>query len=212
MAAVYNGDPAGPDCEGDPQRCNAHGLDFELDDPPLLFVEGAYRYNQHALAGTIKLGGWNDFGKFENQRFDSGGNLIAVTGLPGRLIDNNYGLYLVVDQLLWRVPESENPKGVAVFARFMGAPDDRNLVSFYTDMGITFTGVIPNRPNDGFAIGFAYVGISDTVHAFDVDLGVPIARNYEISSRALLHDRGQARVVAAAGFPIYLAAGRQRGG
>ena len=69
MAAVYNGDPAGPDCEGDPQRCNAHGLDFELDDPPLLFVEGAYRYNQHALAGTIKLGGWNDFGKFENQRF-----------------------------------------------------------------------------------------------------------------------------------------------
>ena len=179
MAAVYNGDPAGPDCEGDPQRCNAHGLDFELDDPPLLFVEGAYRYNQHALAGTIKLGGWNDFGKFENQRFDSGGNLIAVTGLPGRLIDNNYGIYLVVDQLLWRVPESEDPKGVAVFARFMGAPDDRNLVSFYTDMGVTFTGVIPNRPNDAFAIGFAYVGISDTVHAFDVDLGVPIARNYK---------------------------------
>ncbi len=36
MVALYNGDPA-PQCDkagGDPQRCNDHGLDFELDDPP----------------------------------------------------------------------------------------------------------------------------------------------------------------------------------
>ena len=46
MVAVYNGDPAPPCANPDPQRCNPNGLDFELDDPPLLMVEGVYRYNQ----------------------------------------------------------------------------------------------------------------------------------------------------------------------
>ena len=48
---------------------------FELDDPPLLMVEGAYKYNQDRLAGTIKFGGWNHFGTFEDQRFDVGRQL-----------------------------------------------------------------------------------------------------------------------------------------
>ena len=179
MAAVYNGDPA-PGCEGDPQVCNNHGLEFNFNDPPLLFAEASYRYNQSRLPGTIKVGGWNHFDKFDHQRFDSGGGLIAVTGNPGRPLDHNWGLYGIIDQYVWRMPDSnDEPKGVAIFARFVGAPDDRNLVDFYTDMGITFTGMIPGRPDDALAIGFAYVGISDTVHAFDVDLGLPVARNYE---------------------------------
>jgi porin len=44
---------------------------------------------------------------------------------------------------------------------------------------VTFTGMIPGRPDDGLAIGFAYTGISDSVHGFDVDFGEPVARNYE---------------------------------
>ena len=46
MVGVYNGDPAGPNCTGDPQLCDDNGLDFRLDSPPLLMVEGAYKYNQ----------------------------------------------------------------------------------------------------------------------------------------------------------------------
>ena len=181
LVAVYNGDPA-PQCNkagGDPQRCNPHGLDFELDDPPLLMAEGGYTYNPDGLRGIIKVGGWNHFGDFEHQRFDSGGALIAVTGESGRPLDNNWGLYGIIDQLIWRVPGSEEPQGVGIFARFIGAPKDRNLIDFYFDGGLTFSGMIPGRPNDMFAIGFAYTGISDDVGAFDVDLGEPVARNYE---------------------------------
>lgn len=179
MVAVYNGDPA-PECANeDPQRCNDHGLDFELDDPPLLMAEGAYKYNQAGLAGTVKIGGWHHFGEFEHQRFDSGGALIAVTGNSGRPLDHNWGLYGIIDQLIWRVPGSAEAKGVAIFARFIGAPEDRNLIDFYADGGFTFTGMIPGRPDDAFAIGFAYTNISDDVSAFDVDFGEPIARNYE---------------------------------
>jgi porin len=181
MVGVYNGDPA-PQCNkagGDPQRCNDHGLDFELDDPPLLMAEGAYTYNPDGLRGIIKIGGWNHFGEFADNRFDSGGALIAVTGNDGRPLDHNWGLYGIIDQLIWRVPGSEDPQGVGLFARFIGAPEDRNLIDFYFDGGITFSGMIPGRPADAFAIGFAYTSISDDVSAFDVDLGEPVARNYE---------------------------------
>jgi porin len=179
LVGLFNGDPAGPDCEGDPQVCNNNGLDFRLDDPPLLMVEGAYKHHQKGLAGTIKLGGWNHFGSFEDQRFDAGGNRIAVTGLPGRPIDNDYGIYGIIDQLIWRVPGSEDPKGVAIFGRIVGAPSEQNLVDFYADGGITFSGMIPKRRNDALAIGVAYTGISDRVHAFDLDSGVAVARSYE---------------------------------
>jgi porin len=179
LVGVYNGDPAPPCGSDDPQVCNSNGLDFELDDPPLLMVEGAYKYNQDRLAGTVKLGGWNHFGTFEDQRFSTGGNLIAVTGEPGRPLDNDWGLYGIIDQLIWRLPGSEDPKGVGVFARVIGAPEDRNLVDFYFDGGFTFSGMIRSRPDDSFAIGFAYTGISDRVSAFDIDSGSPVARNYE---------------------------------
>jgi len=39
--------------------------------------------------------------------------------------------------------------------------------------------MIPGRPNDALAVGFAYTGISDDVTAFDVTLGEPGPRKHE---------------------------------
>ena len=179
-AAVYNGDPVGPNCKGDPQVCDPAGLEFRLSDPPLLFAEGFYKYNQkQGLAGTIMLGGWNHFGSFEHQRFDIDRLPTAVTGRPGRPLDNDWGLYAVFDQLIWRLPHSKDVKGVGLFTRVIGAPSERNLVDFYAEGGVTFTGMIAHRSDDLLAVGFAYAGISDQVHGFDVDSGLPVARNYE---------------------------------
>jgi porin len=80
---------------------------------------------------------------------------------------------------LWRVPGSEEAQGVGMFLRFAGAPDDRNLVDVYFDGGLTFTGMIPGRPNDALAIGYAYTGISNDVTANDVTLGEPGPRREE---------------------------------
>jgi hypothetical protein len=117
LVAVFNGDPAGPNCTGDPQVC------------------------------------WNHFGTGADQRFDSGGLPIAVTGNPGRPLDNDWGFYGIIDQLIWRLPGSEDVKGVGLFGRVIGAPSDQNLVDFYADGGITFTGMIPRRPDDSLAVG-----------------------------------------------------------
>jgi porin len=171
MVGIYNGDPA-PQCNKDgdnPQRCNDHGLDFELDDPPLLMAEGTYSYALAGgrLPGLIKIGGWNHFGKLEHLRVGHGGGPIGITGRDGKPLDNDWALYGIIDQLIWRLPGSEDPQGMAIFGRIMGAPSDRNLVDFYFDGGFTFTGMIPGRPNDALAIGFACTGISDEAAAFD---------------------------------------------
>ena len=39
--------------------------------------------------------------------------------------------------------------------------------------------MMAHRSDDSLAVGFAYAGISDQVHGFDVDSGLPVVRNYE---------------------------------
>jgi porin len=179
---VYNGDPAGPHCKGDPQVCDNNGLEFRIGDPPLLMAEASYQYNQDRgeLPGAIKLGGWNHFGNFADERFDAAGLPIGVTGIPGKVIHNNFGLYVDIDQMVWQVPGSRDPKGVGLVGRVFVAPSDRNLVDFYADGGVIFTGMIPNRPDDALGIALVYTGISNRVHAFDLDSGLPGARTFEM--------------------------------
>jgi hypothetical protein len=40
--------------------------------------------------------------------------------------------------------------------------------------------MIPNRPDDALGIGVIYTGISNRVHAFDLDSGLPVARTFEM--------------------------------
>jgi len=177
MLGVYNGDPAGAHCTGNPQVCDDNGLDFRFDSPPLLMAEGSYKYNQEGhLPGTIKIGGWNQFGTLHNQPFGSGSPTVAVTfdSVP---IKSDWAIYGIIDQLLWRVPGSKDAKGIGLFGRMIGAPTEQNLVDFYADGGVTFSGMIPHRADDILGIGFAYTGISNDVHSLDV--GPPSARAHE---------------------------------
>jgi len=43
LAALFNGDPSGPGPE-DAQIKNRYGLNFRVQDPPLLMGEAQYRY------------------------------------------------------------------------------------------------------------------------------------------------------------------------
>jgi porin len=181
MIDVNDDNPAGHCPEGlDPGQCNTDGLEFRLDDPPLLLVEADYSYNKDGrMPGTIKLGGWHDFGKFSDQRFDVDGAPQGITGAVPLLHDGTYALYGVIDQMIYRLPGDGDAKGVSVFARVVGSPSDRNQINVYADGGIVFTGMIPRRPNDVFGIGLAYTGISDDASAFDRDSGLSVIRNHE---------------------------------
>ena len=94
-------------------------------------------------------------------------------------IESDWAIYGIIDQLVWRVPDSKDPKGIGLFGRVIGAPTEQNLVDFYADGGITFSGMIPHRADDILGIGFAYTGISNDVHGLDVGSGPPSARTHE---------------------------------
>jgi len=68
----------------------------------------------------------------------------------------------------------------------IGGPTEQNLIDFYTDGGIIFSGMFPHRPDDILAAGFAYTGISNQVHGLDGSQGLPSDRNRG-AFRDLLH-------------------------
>jgi porin len=185
LLGLFDGNPAGPGL-GNPQERDKYGVDFRVTDPPLLMAEAQYTYKLADLPGTVKLGGWNHFGHFDDVRFDNLGMPLASpvsTGIAQRLSGDD-GIYGVIDQMIYHLPGDDPAKGVGVFARLSGSPGDRNLIDFYADTGINFNGMIPGRPNDLFGVAFAYTHISDSVRAAEQDVvfysGVPApVQDYE---------------------------------
>ena len=103
LLGAYNDDPAGPNCDGDPQVCNDHGLEFRLKDDPLLIAELQLKYQLSAgstLPGVFKIGAFKDYGQFDSQRFDDAGLSLASplsSGTPARN-RGNHGLYGIIEQ------------------------------------------------------------------------------------------------------------------
>ena len=76
--------------------------------------------------------------------------------MVARTHSGDYGVYGVIDQMIWRLPENDSKKGVGVFARASAAPSDRNLIDFYADAGVNFIGLWDIRPNDSFGAATSY--------------------------------------------------------
>ena len=99
------------------------------------------------LTGTLKLGGWHHFGTFEDQHFGIDNRSLADPLSVGvaRTHAGDYGVYGVIDQMLWRLPGDDPKKGIGAFTRFALSPPDRNLISLYADAGINFMGLWDQR-------------------------------------------------------------------
>jgi porin len=185
LAGIFDDNPAGPGTN-DPQLRNASGTNFRLSDSPLVIAEMQYSINQPALGemdygdkpsglpGTYRLGAWYDDGLFADQEFDSSGLSLADPNSNGNPQQHrgNFSIYGVVDQQVWR-PDPTSANGIGVFLRAMGAPADRNPITFSLNAGVTAKGLIPGRDNDTAGIGFGYAGISSRLANFDRDSGNP---------------------------------------
>ena len=192
LAAVFNGDPAGPG-RGTPQTRNPNGTGFRLRDGVFAIAEVQYMLNQNesasGLPGTYKFGAWYNSNTFADQRRSQlGTSLVAFGSNVGalapqaRLRRGNWSVYAVADQLIWRRGDTKD-QGIGVFARLMGAPGDRNLINFYAEGGFTYKGAVPSRPSDTAGIAVAYARISDTASKLDSDTasqdGVTPIRRHE---------------------------------
>jgi porin len=193
LAALFNGDPAGPG-PGDPQLRDRYGINFRMNDPPFLITELQLKYGRDAkgegLGGTIKLGGWRHFGRFADLRFGLDGLPLvdpASAGLPLER-QGDFGVYGLIDQQIFRKGADAGP-GIYAFARIAMAPSDRNLVDFYADAGLNFQGMIKTRPEDSFGFAGSFAKISGNARGADLgenlfDGAFAPIRDYEASLEA----------------------------
>jgi len=175
LVGLYDGDPAGAGFTGLEEIKDPAGLNFRLQDPPLLMAEAQYLYNQdktaQGLAGTIKLGGWHHFGKFDDEHFDVDGKSLADPSSNGlaRTHSGDYGVYGVIDQMLWRLPGDDPKKGVGAFAGASWSPSDRNLINLYAEAGVNFMGLWDKRPDDKFGLAAFFLQLSPNLRELDLE-------------------------------------------
>jgi porin len=178
LAGVFSGDPAGRGCydndpNANPQACNKHGTKFQFTGGAFWIGEAQYQVNQgedaRGLAAAYKLGVWYHTADFADQRYgvDASGAAVSLAAGPQDALFHrgNWGVYGVVDQMLWRGAQSS----VSVFARGGFAPDDRNLVSWYVEGGVGVKGPLPGRADDTLTIGIAHSRIGGAASGLDRD-------------------------------------------
>jgi porin len=173
IGAVFDGDAAGPGSD-DPQLRDRYGVNFRVNDPPLVLAEVQFLWNgkkgDPGLDGKFKIGGWRHFGTFTDERFGPTGLSLADPasgGAPATLF-GDYGIYSVIEQKVYRAGNDED-RGIGVFGRVSYSPSDRNLIDIYADAGIEFIGLSDQRPKDKFGIAGGYARVSSNARTLDGD-------------------------------------------
>jgi len=144
LAAVFNGDPAGPG-PGDPQRRDRSGTAFRINDRVFAITEVQYGINQGdnapGLPGIYKLGAWYNSLTFGDERHSASGLSLA------------------------------DPANVAPAhaRRVMVAPPDRNLVDAFVQGGITYKAPFAERGNDTVGLAASWAHISRNASRLDKD-------------------------------------------
>ncbi|WP_442955514.1 carbohydrate porin [Paraburkholderia sp. MPAMCS5] len=175
LAGVYSGDPLGN------ASTNKSGSNFNLHNGALWIGELQYAINQPAdgemvgadsnrLPGTYKIGVWYNSNRFGDPRFDNTGLSLANPASTGIAQSHrgNYSIYAVADQMVWR-PDPDEARSLGVFARVMGAPDDRNLVSFSANLGVVLKAPFKGRDNDSAGLAVTYIKVGKHAHDLDLD-------------------------------------------
>jgi len=173
-AVAFNGNPAPPG-PGDPQVRNSSGTNFLIGEGGFLTIaEVAYAFDEEPIASTrlsdVKFGGWYHTGNFPDLRRDTLGNSLADPTSNGIAAthSSNFGLYLILDKMLWRRPDTAT-QGLAAFVRVGGTPPDRNLISLEVDAGLTYKGLFPGRELDLLGVAVSYGRIGNAARHLDRD-------------------------------------------
>jgi len=157
------------------QNVNRHGFRWDLSPSNSYFSihELIFRTNQGAgangLPGEFKIGGW----------FDTVPDPDADSTQPW-----NYGLYFILDQMLYRAPQpasvsvitnsckqtaapSPTDKGLGIVTHIGLAPRNSSVINFYVDCGLNYKGLIPTRDNDVLGVAFAYGHLNNNLQGND---------------------------------------------
>jgi porin len=195
LAGAFDDNPGGGAFSDDAQALDATGAKFNLNTGALFIAELQYAVNEPAvgqmvqadqrpasgLPGTYKIGFWYDTGAFPDQRFGTDGLSLANPNSDGdsAMHQGNYSVYGVADQTLWQ-SAADGSRNVNVFGRIMAAPDDRNLIDFSVNGGVTLAAPLPGRDNDQAGLDFGLGQVSRRAADLDRDGGLPARGTEEL--------------------------------
>jgi porin len=165
LAAWFNGNP------NPPGRIDVSGTSFNTAGGALWFAEAQWARSETALPASYKLGAWYHGADFADQHWASNGVSLASPASSGmaRSRRGDWSLYALADQVLWQ-PAGAGNGGINGFIRAMGAPPDRNLVTFSADSGLTWQGFSASRPGDLIGLGLEWAKVSGDVSDLDQDI------------------------------------------
>ena len=99
---------------------------------------------------------------FSNKKFtsiDQNARFIFENGgLEGK--KGSWNVYYNFDQYLYE-PKKGSGEGIGVFGRFGASDGNPNFMHFFYSIGIGGKGVIPNRHNDRYGLGFYYIDVNN---------------------------------------------------
>src|SRR5205085_3727279 len=91
-------------------------------------------------------------------------------------LQSNDAVYAVLEQQVARFGGADEERGIGVFGRASSSPNDRNLIDFYADGGVSVTGLVRSRPKDRIGVGFGYARISGAARDLDRDFAATSPR------------------------------------
>jgi porin len=180
LAGVFNGSPVA-DNSGDPQKRNPSGISFPLNGGALAIAELQFASPAAGaddkpkpgdpLPYAYKIGAWYDSEGFADLRFDTAGAPLASpasNGLPA-IHRGDYAFYALADQMIYR-SQDDPDRSVSVFIRPTFTPlQDRNLIAFSLNAGVTMKEPLAGRKNDTFGVGVDFASFSGGAKGFDLD-------------------------------------------
>jgi porin len=170
QVGVYSGDPTAGAGSNLPEPIPT-GTVFSFRGGTFLIGEASYLPNSWGLPGAYRVGAWyHTSSAFADQRYDTIGLSLAnpaSTGIPLNHTGDQ-GIYGVIDQMLYRVPGTDD-QGVSAFVRAGGTPNDRDLINFYGDAGVVYKGLLSGRPDDKVGIATAYARVGENARELDAD-------------------------------------------
>ena len=183
-AGIYDGDPDPGDSQGRP--VNKHGTRIHLsrEEGAFIISEAIYtlplKDEATGRPGTYKLGGWYHTGDFPN--------LGVANAEALGWVNDNWGIYMVADQRVWREPNRADgtldpDQGLSLWMRASTHPGESSLVEHYIDAGFHYRGLLPGRDQDEAGIGVAWLSLSDNARHLADLLGEP-QPDYEIAIEA----------------------------
>ena len=99
---------------------------------------------------------------FSNKKFtsiDQNARFIFENGgLEGK--KGSWNVYYNFDQYLYE-PKKGSGEGIGVFGRFGASDGNPNFMHFFYSLGVGGKGVIPNRHNDRYGLGFYYIDVNN---------------------------------------------------